>query len=335
MSADGPILVIAEVARCAPTRLARELLGLALRLKAQTGRAVYAAVFAPQDGAAAEEVIALGAERVYHVEHPGLNDYHSEAWTSAAAQLCETAAPGLVLAGHTAAGADLAPRLAFRVEASVATGCLDVSWCEGAYHFTRPCYGGNVRETLSFFTGRCVATVRAGCGAVSVRDAARRGEVSRFQPVLDQELKRVRIVERRADVAESLRLEDAAVIVAGGRGLNGPEGFRTLQELADALGGAVAASRVPCDLGWCPRSWQIGLTGRTVQPELYIAVGISGAGHHMAGCGNARTIVAVNTDAEAAIYRDARFGIVGDYQQFIPVFIDEVRKLKRAASEVR
>ena len=127
----------------------------------------------------------------------------------------------------------------------------------------------------------------------------------------------------------------AAVIVAGGRGLNGPEGFRTLQELADALGGAVAASRVPCDLGWCPRSWQIGLTGRTVQPELYIAVGISGAGHHMAGCGNARTIVAVNTDAEAAIYRDARFGIVGDYQQFIPVFIDEVRKLKRAASEVR
>jgi electron transfer flavoprotein alpha subunit len=89
----------------------------------------------------------------------------------------------------------------------------------------------------------------------------------------------------------------------------------------------VGASRVPCDLGWCPRSWQIGLTGRTVQPELYIAVGISGAGHHMAGCGNAKTIVAVNSDPDAAIFKDARFGIVGDYRQFVPAFIDEVRKL--------
>jgi electron transfer flavoprotein alpha subunit len=335
MNSDGAILVIAEIERGAPTRLARELLGLALRLKAQTGRAVNAAVFAPQGSVAAAELIALGAERVCCVEHPGLDNYHSEAWTAAAAQLCEKARPGLVLAGHTAAGADLAPRLAFRRRASVATGCVDVLWRDGAYQFTRSCYGGNVRETLSVPCGLCVATMRAGCAEASRPDAARRGNVSRFRPTLDQALKRMRVVARRADGAEELRLEDAAVIVAGGRGLNGPEGFRALETLAGVLGGAVGASRVPCDLGWCPRNWQIGLTGRTVQPALYIAVGISGAGHHMAGCGNAKTIVAVNTDANAAIYRDAQFGVVADYRQFVPAFIDEVRKLKRAASETR
>lgn len=335
MNASGTILVIAEVAEFGPTRLTRELLGLALRLKTQSGGVVSAALFGKPSGVAADALIARGAERVYCLEHPALHRYHSEAWVSAAAELCSEIEPGLVLAGHTASGADLAPRLAFRLEGAVATGCVEIAQQDGVFHFTRPCHGGNVRETLSFASALCVATVRAGCGEASGWDDTRRGEVSRFIPRLGTDLQRVRVVERRADAADGVRLEDAQVIVAGGRGLNGPEGFRTLEELADAFGGAVGASRVPCDLGWCPRSWQIGLTGRTVQPELYIAVGISGAGHHMAGCGNARTIVAVNTDPEAAIYRDARFGIVGDYQQFIPAFIDEVRKLKRAASETR
>ena len=119
-------------------------------------------------------------------------------------------------------------------------------------------------------------------------------------------------------------------MIAGGRGLNGPEGFEVLAELARELDGAVGASRVPCDLGWCPHSMQIGLTGKTVTPELYIAVGISGAGHHMAGCGNARNIVAINTDAEAAIYRDARWGIVGDYRKIVPSLIAAIRELRAA-----
>ena len=149
---------------------------------------------------------------------------------------------------------------------------------------------------------------------------------SRCNPELDAAAIRTRIVGRKRDAAEGVRLEDAKVIVAGGRGLNGADGFRVLEELAHTLGGAVGASRVPCDLGWCPRSWQIGLTGRTVTPELYIAVGISGAGHHMAGCGNAKAIVAVNTDPEAAIFRDARYGVVGDYQRFIPAFISSQKQ---------
>ena len=117
--------------------------------------------------------------------------------------------------------------------------------------------------------------------------------------------------------------------MAGGRGLEGPEGFRVLENLAHVLGAAVGSSRVPCDLGWCPHSWQIGLTGKTVTPDLYFAVGISGAGHHMAGCGNAKTIVAINTDPEAAIFRDARYGIVGDYRKIVPALVDALRTVDR------
>lgn len=333
MSAPGTILVIAEMEAGRLTRVARELLGLALGLKAEAGVAVAAAVFSDRGNAEAEELIRLGADHVYAVEHPALGRYHSEASVGAAAQLCAEVHPALVLLGHSACGADLAPRLAFRLEGSVATGCVEVSWRDGRFHFTRPCYGGNVREILSFASALSIATMRAGCGAQPQRDDKRHGEVTRFVPVLNAE--RVRVVERRPEPGDGVRLEDAQVVVAGGRGLNGPEGFLALEDLAHALGGAVGASRVPCDLGWCPRAWQIGLTGRTVQPELYIAVGISGAGHHMAGCSNAKTIVAVNTDPRAAIYRDARFGVVGDYQAFIPAFIAEVRKLKSATSEVR
>jgi electron transfer flavoprotein alpha subunit len=330
MNAPVVTLVIAELVQGRPSRLTCELLRLARRLAAESGGTVAAALFANHADGAAEELIACGADHVYSMEHAALGSYHSESWVSAAAQLCEKAAPALVLAGHTALGADLAPRLAFRLGAAVATGCVEIAWRASRPKFTRPCFGGNARETLSFTTARAVATVRAGCYDAFARDGTRRGAVTRVVAELGEETLRVKVVERRMDAVEDIRLEDAHTVVAGGRGLNGPEGFRSLQELAGVLGGAVGASRVPCDLGWCPRSWQIGLTGRTVQPELYIAVGISGAGHHMAGCGSAKTIVAVNSDPDAAIFRDARFGVVGDYQQFVPAFIDEVRKLRQS-----
>jgi len=325
---SGGILVIAETTARGPVRLTLELFGLALRLKAEAGGALAAATFASDEAALNSELIALGADAVYGVTHPGLEAYHSEAWVSAATQLCRRVSPALVLVGHTAPGMDLAPRLAFRIGGAAAMGCTDVAWNDDGFRFTRPCHGGNVREVLSFATDTVVATLRPGYAEPAAYDEARRGHIERFTPALGSELERVTVVQRRDEKPEGLRLEDADVIVAGGRGLNGPEGFRVLEELAGELGGAVGASRVPCDLGWCPRAWQIGLTGRTVQPSLYIAVGISGAGHHMAGCGNAKTIVAVNTDPNAAIYRDARFGIVGDYQQFVPALLAAVRTLR-------
>ena len=121
-------------------------------------------------------------------------------------------------------------------------------------------------------------------------------------------------------------------MVAGGRGLGGSEGFSELTKLAETLGGAVGASRVACDLGWCPRSWQIGLTGKTVTPDLYIAIGISGASHHMAGCGNSGAILAINNDPEAAIFKDARFGVVGDYKEIVPAMIKQLADLRAQAA---
>lgn len=283
---------------------------------------MFTLLVAPDDRAA-RDLIAYGADRVYWLEQA--EDFEGELWLAAAERLARETEPLAVLAGHTPAGADLAPKLAFRLETAVATGCVGVTAKSGKFLFTRPCYGGNVRETVSIAQAPAVATVKAGVG-VAAPDAARQGEIVALEaPALTP---RVRVVARERETADAKRLEDAKIIVAGGRGLEGPEGFRVLEDLGRELDAAVGSSRVPCDLGWCPHSWQIGLTGRTVTPDLYIAVGISGAGHHMAGCGNARTIVAINSDPEAAIFRDARYGIVGDYREVVPALADAVRALK-------
>ena len=319
------VTIIVELNGGAPTSLSRELLGLARRLAGQVGGPVCA-VCPGADGRAAGELIAYGADKVYTAGEPTLAEYDSDVWTACAAAAVRAAHPLAVLIGHTTSGADLAPRLAFRMGSGVATGCVAIEADGSALHFTRPCYGGNVRETVSFKTAVAVATLRAGCYDALERDPQRTGET--VTVTLDTAARRARVVERQRDSGGEVRLEDARVIVAGGRGLDGPEGFEVLAELARELNGAVGASRVPCDLGWCSHSMQIGLTGKTVTPELYIAVGISGAGHHMAGCGNARNIVAINTDAEAAIYKDARWGVVGDYRKVVPSLVAAIREFR-------
>lgn len=311
----GNVLVIVELAQGRPAAASLELLGLAQSLASADGSKVSALVFSSEQ-ALAEALILRGADRVFIIRAAGATDYNSDTWLAYAERAVMLSTPAVILATHTSKGADLAPRLAFRLKSAAATGCVAVEAEGGALHFTRACYGGNAHETISFTTLPAVATVRGGVCDALPADAARRGEVV----VLDGDLpaSRIRVLERRKDSPEQIRLEDARVIVAGGRGLNGPKGFQVLEVLAGALGGVVGASRVPCDLGWCAHSMQIGLTGRTVTPDLYIAVGISGASHHLAGCGGAKTIVAINTDPNAAIFREARFGIIGDYQKLVP-----------------
>lgn len=316
-------LILAEHAHGRPTVTTLELLGLARGLACASGGAVSALVF----GAAVEverALIAHGADRVYVAGDRGAEG-GSEARLAQAERAARASGVTLILACHTSQGADLAPRLAFRLRSAAVTGCVAVEAGDDGLLFTRPCYGGNARETVRLKTLPAVASVRAGHGDALAADPARAGETVVLDPA---PVSRGRVVERRTDSAGEVRLEDARVIVSGGRGLGGPEGFPVLADLAGALGGVVGASRVPCDLGWCPHAMQIGLTGKSVTPELYVAVGISGAGHHMAGCGSAKTIVAINTDPEAAIFQDARFGIVGDYQQVVPALAAEVRKLR-------
>lgn len=318
------VLVVVELAQGKPAAVSLELLGLARSVAAQAGGGVSALVFSG-DPALAAALVARGADKVFAVTDPAAAEYNSDTWLAYAERAVTGTGAALVLAAHTIKGADLAPRLAFRLKSAVATGCVAVTAEGGTLRFTRPCYGGNARETVSIKTLPAVATVRSGGYDALPADATRHGEIV----ALDGDLpaSRIRSIERRRESAEQVRLEDARVIVAGGRGLNGPEGFQVLAELANALGGSVGASRVPCDLGWCPHSMQIGLTGKTVTPDLYVAVGISGASHHMAGCGNARNIVAINTDPEAAIFRDARFGVVGDFQKIVPALTAAVRKM--------
>lgn len=312
-------LVVCETRGGAATALTLELLGIARALGAVT------ALLMTDNPAAAPDLISHGADRVL-VCPCDSEDYEGELWVGAAAAAAAELAPTVVLAGHTPAGADLAPRLAFRRKSGVATGCVAIEATADRILCTRPCYGGNVRETLSLAHASAVLTVRPGVGTPRP-DHSRRGEIVAFEA--PRAASRVRVVARERDSANAARLEDAKVVVAGGRGLEGPEGFGVLDALADALGGVVGSSRVPCDLGWVPHSKQIGLTGKTVTPDLYIAVGISGAGHHMAGCGNARAIVAINTDPDAAIFRDARFGVVGDYRKVVPALTEAIAQLKK------
>lgn len=312
-------LVIAETREGAVTALTLEVLAVARTV----APSVVALLFS-DNADAARTLISHGADRVYVCPRES-EDYESEPWLAVATELAREIRPALVLAGHTSAGADLAPRLAFRIQAGIATGCVALQADTDRIVCTRPCFGGNARETISFAQGAAIATVRPGVGTPE-HDASREGEIVKLQAPAPNA--RVRVVEREREAAGGTRLEDAKIVVAGGRGLEGPDGFAVIEELATVLGAAVGASRVPCDLGWVPHSKQIGLTGKTVTPDLYFAVGISGAGHHLAGCGNARAIVAINTDPDAAIFKEAKFGIVGDYRKVVPALTTALRELK-------
>ncbi len=320
------ILVIVEAVNGKPATASLEHLALARQLAA-TGRVT--ALLLGADKRIAEPLIAHGADAVVWGGQNIFDGYNSDAWVAAAAQAAREQAATLVLAAHTPSGADLAPRLAFRLNAGCATGCVRLEIRDGALWFTRASHGGNVRETLRFETEMVVATVRAGLGDALPADAARAGEIVTLTAT---PATRIRVIERKSEAGMGQRLEDAKVIISGGRGLGGPEGFKVLAPLAQTLGGVVGASRVPCDLGWCSHAMQIGLTGKTVTPALYIAVGISGASHHLAGCGNAKTIVAINTDKDAAIFREARFGVVGDFAKVVPALVAAIQALPEQGS---
>lgn len=317
-------LVVVEREDGMATSLTLELLGLARRLAVDGARVVAACLGAGIDDAVAMRLVAGGADDVVLVDHPLLEPYQADAWLPDLVPIAKSRAPTAVLLPHTAMGADLAPRLAFRLGTTVATGCVEARLATGVLQFTRPCYGGNASEVVSFRSAPAVVTIKAKTQGALPRDDARHGNIERRQAVVTGDDVRTRITSRTRAENTSGRLDSANVVVSGGRGIGGPEGFSQARILADLLGGAVGASRVACDLGWCPPSWQVGLSGKTVAPELYFALGISGAGQHMAGCGNARTIVAVNTDANADIFKSARFGIVGDCREILPALIAEI-----------
>ncbi len=321
MTASG-ILVVAEADEGEASALSFELLGLARTLAPALGGEVTAVVLGAEVGGAAAALAAGGADTVIQVEADALAPYQAEAWLPDLAAVASELTPAAIVIAHTAQGADLAPRLAFRLGAGIATGCIAAEVAEGRLRLTRPCYGGNAHEVLSFNAPPAVVTVKPKCFEAP---PPHQGQVVVRASVLDPASVRTQVRDIRREAADGVRLESADVVVAGGGGMQGPKAFDLARELAGLWGGAVGASRVACDLGWCPPGYQVGLSGRTVAPELYLALGISGAGQHMAGCANAKTIVAINTDAEAPIFKHARFGLVADCHELLPALIAAVK----------
>jgi len=329
------ILIVGETVDGAPVPLVAEMLALARRLIGSGNGLACVLVLGDASSSATREIVAAGADRVYLTAYNETDLYASDMWLEAVRNVLTRFAPDLVLAGHTSLGAELAPRLAFELNLALATGCEALSKEEDTFVATRPCFGHKAREVISLRSKPAVATVRARSIDPLEPDPGRTGES--LVLVLDEMNTSTspRVSSRtREDTGEGPSLEKANVVVAGGRGLGGPEGFGELERLAECLGGVVGASRVACDLGWCPHSRQIGLTGKTVTPALYIAIGISGASHHMAGCGNAGAILAINSDPEAAIFKEARFGVVGDYREIVPALVRELAHFKSRQATV-
>ena len=302
-----------------------ELVGAATKL----GGPVTVALLGSGVEGIAQQAGSYGAQKVIVVDDAVLKDYNGDAYLPAAERIAKEVDAATILFGQTMMGRDLAPRLAQRLGTAVAMDCVALDKQGDKVIAERPAFGGAARAKYSFNTTPAMATVRVK--ALEPAEAGGSGaEVVKQDAGVDASAIRTKVVSRRKEESEGVRLEDAKVVVSGGRGLGGPEGFQTLEELAKILGGAVGASRAVADLGWCPVAWQVGLTGKVVTPDLYIAVGISGASQHMAGISSVKNIASINKDADASIFKASRWAVVTDWKEFIPAFIEEVKKVKAA-----
>ena len=278
----------------------------------------------------AGQAIALGASVVYAVDDPALTGPEIDLKVTAFTEVCNQVGPEVVLIGRTQDGREIGPRVAFRLGAGLAQDCIrvGVDVDTGRVVATRPVYGGSAMAAVTFpGEGVQVVVMRGRAYEAPEPDVSRTGDIVPISVDLSTSPNRVRNIRTVAQASEGVRLEDADIVVAGGRGLGGPEPFEVIEQLADVLGGAMGASRAACDAGWIDHSYQVGLTGRTIAPNVYITVGISGASQHMAGCSGAKHIIAINKDREANIFKDASYGVVGDWQAVIPSFMETVREL--------
>ena len=325
------ILVFGEMSQSGLGSVTGELLGVARSLSSETGDEVSVVLLCDSVGDEADEAIALGADKVYRVENSLLSEPQIDAHLEAFGQVVSQSEPSIIVIGRTPLGRDVGPRLAFRLGVAVAQDCVEVSVdaASGRVVATRPVYGGNAMSRISFRGDSTqVVLVRPKAFEALEPDATRSGEIESFQVDLDESAIRARLVETVTQQAEGVRLEDATIVVSGGRGLGGPEPFEELRNLSQVLGGALGASRAACDAGWIEHSHQVGLTGKTITPDLYITVGISGASQHMAGCSASKNIVAINRDEDANIFKSATYGVVGDWNKILPSFIETVRELR-------
>ncbi|HCL25706.1 MAG TPA: electron transfer flavoprotein subunit alpha [Dehalococcoidia bacterium] len=328
--ADGTgVLILGDATGGELGSTTAELLAAGQRVAGDLGEELSVALLGDTVDAAAQQAIAHGAQKVYAVNSPLLANYNVDISLAALESLVNEVAPRVILVARTNEGRELAPRLAFRLGVGLAQDCLEVSVDPGEKRLlaNRPVYGGNAIAVVSCDQNPQIAAVRPKAYEPTQADASRQGEVVSFPVDLDASVAKTQVVDTVIEEAEGVKLEDATIVVSGGRGLGGPEPFAHLEELAKIMGGTVGASRAAVDSGWVPSSYQVGLTGKTITPDLYITVAISGASQHMAGCSGAKVIVAINKDAEANIFKDARYGVVGDWETVLPALTAAVKEL--------
>jgi len=275
----------------------------------------------------AQELIYYGADRVITVSNEKLKTYTSEGYGQAVLTVLDEEEPDGIVMGHTSIGKDLTPKLASKLETGLISDVVEIT---ADKEFIRPIYSGKAFEKKVITDGMTFITIRPNNIAMLERDESRSGEViDNDIAITDVRTVIKDIVKKTSDGVD---LSEASIVVAGGRGVKSADGFHSLYELADVLGGAVGASRGACDAQYCDYSLQIGQTGKVVTPDLYIAVGISGAIQHLAGMSSSKVIVAINKDPEANIFNVADYGIVGDLFEIVPLLTEEFKQLKEATN---
>ena len=301
-----------------------ELIGEGRKLADQLGKELAVVIAGYEVEKEVKELLHYSVDKVYYINDPLLKDFTTDGYAISIANLIERKKPEVVLVGATSLGRDIAPRIAGKVGTGLTADCtkLEIDSTDNKLLQTRPAFGGNLMATIVCPKNRPqMSTVRPGVMAKAVRNESETGILEVVTPELTEKMIRTRLVEILPQEKKSVNLTDARIIVSGGRGLKRAEGFELIKELADKLGAEIGASRAAVDSGWIEHSHQVGQTGTTVRPELYIACGISGAIQHLAGMSDSKYIVAINKDAKAPIFSICDYGIVGDLYEIIPEII--------------
>jgi len=333
LSTWSGIWVYAEYRHGRIAPVTHELLGVGRKLADLKKVPLSAVLLTDKAGDVPAQLVSYGADKVYVVEDQTLAQFTDEAYGNALEDLARQYKPEVILAGATAIGRSFIPRVATSLKTGLTADCtqLDIQQEDGALLQTRPAFGGNIMATIaSSKTRPQMATVRPLVMKANVPDPARQGEVIHCTIAPERLVSRVKVRNFVALEGDQDNLNEADIVVSGGRGLDGEKGFQLIAELAQLLDGAVAASRAAVDSGWMPYPHQVGQTGKTVSPKVYIACGISGAIQHLVGMQSSDTIVAINRDPHAPIFDVATYGVVGDVFEILPKLIEKIKQARSA-----
>lgn len=321
------VLVYTEYMNGSLSRPALEALAAGQKLARSFGESLEAVIVGADTADAAAQAIAAGAARVYKVENPILADYQPDLYAAAVVAAVQKADPRVLLFCLNSSGRDLVPRLAQKLRAAALTEVVGFAVDKSQVQWTRPVYGGKAMAVYTSIRELQVVGLRAKTQDPAVLENTRTGEAIEIPFAMDEAAAVSRVVEKVQEAITGVRLADARIIVAGGRGIGGLEQFKGIHEMAALLGGAAGATRAACDAGWVPPTCQVGQTGAIAAPDLYIAIGISGASQHLAGIAGAKNVVAINKDPEAPIFKRATLGIVADYKTVLPTLTEELKKV--------